>query len=176
MRGCINITSYMIQKLINNYGGPVAVIFLTAIIWFSWFDILQVRENSMEPVLHNGQTILVNKLAYKSFFNTGKLPKENDIIIFRTPIDNKLVVKRCRLLPGESVNISREGWLLIDDQEFFLTSSQKDRLILNPVIPDDYIMVLGDNPFHSVDSRDYGFISSSRILGKVINPPHRKTY
>lgn len=130
----------------------------------------------MEPVLHNGQTILVNKLAYKNIFSSNSLPEEDDIIIFRTPIDNKLVVKRCRLLPGESVNINRDGWLLVDDEEFFLTNSQKDRLIQNPVIPDDYIMVLGDNPFHSVDSRDYGYISASRILGKVINTPHRKTY
>jgi len=166
----------MIQKLIYNYGGPVALIFLSAVIWFSWFDILQVRENSMEPILHNGQTILVNKLAYKGLFHTDKLPEENDIIIFRTPIDNKLVVKRCRLLPGESVIISQEGWLLVGDQEFFLTTSQKNRLIQNPVIPDDFIMVLGDNSFHSVDSRDYGFIPVSRILGKVINSPHRKTY
>ena len=166
----------MIQKLINHYGGPLAVIALTALIWFSWFDILQVQENSMEPVLHNGQTILVNKLAYKNPFNPGILPRENDIIIFRSPDDRQLVVKRCRLLPGESVNINSQGWLVVNDEKFFLTASQKSRLMQNPVIPNDSIMVLGDNPFHSVDSRDYGFIAVSEILGKVITPLHRKSY
>ncbi len=166
----------MILKLIYHYGGPVGIILLTALILFSCFDILQVQENSMEPVLHNGQTILVNKLAYKSFFHIDRSPRENDIVIFRTPDDNRLVVKRCRLLSGESIEINRAGWLVVGEQEFFLTDTQQKRLSQNPVIPENYIMVLGDNPFHSVDSRDYGYISTSDILGKVISAPLRKIY
>ena len=129
----------------------------------------------MEPVLHNGQTILVNKLAYKSLFGRRTQPKENDIIIFRSPGDRKLVVKRCRLLAGDRVEINQQGWLVVDNQEFFLTDLQKSLLISNPVIPENYIMVLGDNPFHSVDSRDYGFVPVSSVIGKVINPFDRNT-
>ena len=162
----------MIQKLLNQYAGPFAVILLTAFIWFSWFDILQVQEISMEPVLHNGQTILVNKMAYKKPFSEVQMPNVNDIVIFRSPGDRELVVKRCRMLPGDPIQIS-DTWLIVDGEKFFLTNRQKEQLFQNPVIPEGYIMVLGDNPFHSIDSRDYGFIPVSSLMGKVITPRSR---
>ncbi len=173
MRGCINITCPMIQKILYHYGGPFAVIMITAFIWFSWFDILQVQEISMEPVLHNGQTIIVNKMAYKGPFSDPRLPNVNDIVIFRSPGDRRLVVKRCKMLPGDNIQINNQGWLVVQGEEFFLTDSQKERLTTTPVIPDGYIMVLGDNPFHSIDSRDYGFVPIDTLVGKVINPAGR---
>lgn len=38
-------------------------------------------------------------------------------------------------------------------------------------VPKDYIFVLGDNVSNSRDSREFGFIPASSILGKVSKPP-----
>ena len=156
----------MIHKTIVHYGGITAAILSAAFIWFTCFDILQVKEISMEPELRNGQTILVNKMAYLMHH----LPTADDIIVFPNPYDHKLVVKRIRLLPGDPIRIDSSGWLLVKDQRFFLTDRQKEMLSGFDKVPDDTVLVLGDNSFHSVDSRDYGCISVNTILGKVVHP------
>ena len=158
----------MIRKIIVHYGGIAAAVLTASVIWFSSFDILQVHEISMEPSLHNGQTILVNKIAYRIPLITKEIPARGDIVIFQNPIDHRLVVKRCRLTAGDPIIVNSEGWLIVGDDRFFLTGRQRDMLEGIETVPDDSIMVLGDNPFHSVDSRDYGFIPIQSVRGRVI--------
>jgi signal peptidase I len=159
----------MIHKTIVYYGGIAAAVMAAAVLWFSCFDILQVQEISMEPGIHHGQTILVSKFAYRIPFLNMTKPSVEDIVVFKNPYDHKLVVKRCRLLPGEPILIDSTGWLLIGDERYFLTSRQKDLLTDIKIVPENTVLVLGDNPYHSVDSRDYGCISMDSIRGKVIN-------
>ncbi len=155
----------MIHKTIVHYGGVTTAILSAAFVWFACFDILQVREISMEPELRNGQTILVNKIAYM----INPHPSVEDIVVFTNPFDRSLVVKRIWLTEGDPINIDNTGWLLVGDQRFFLTERQKSMLAGLETVPDDTVLVLGDNPFHSVDSRDYGCVSVKSILGKVIH-------
>jgi len=159
----------MIHKTIVHYGGIVAAVAAATILWFSCFDILQVQEISMEPGLHNGQTILVNKIAYRFPLPWRIGPSSGDVVIFNNPFDHKLVVKRCRLMPGDPIKIDNTGWLLVGGQRYFLTDRQKNFLSGYKTVPKGTVLVLGDNSFHSVDSRDYGFISIAEIRGKVIN-------
>ncbi|URZ99705.1 S26 family signal peptidase [Streptomyces lydicamycinicus] len=39
-----------------------------------------------------------------------------------------------------------------------------------PRVPDDSLVLLGDNPQHSVDSRNFGFYPVERVLGTVVRP------
>jgi len=158
----------MIHKTIVHYGGIVAAVAAAAVLWFSCFDILQVQEISMEPGIHNGQTILVNKIAYRNLLPWKIGPSSGDVIVFHNPYDHQLVVKRCRLLPGDPIEVDDTGWLLVEDQRYFLTDRQKNLLKGYDTVPENTVLVLGDNSFHSVDSRDYGFISIQTIRGKVI--------
>ena len=64
----------------------------------------------MEPTLSSGNRIIINKAAYgiqnpftKNYFFTWKSPKKNDIVTFLN--DNKIVVKRCVLTEGDSLEI-----------------------------------------------------------------------
>ncbi len=157
----------MVTKTIFYYLCISAAVLTAAFLWFSIFDIMQVRENSMEPRLLNGQTILVDKTAYKKF---DSRPARGDIIVFPDPCDGKMLVKRIRLLPGEEILIDSDGWLQIDKERFFLTLKQRESLEDLARIPDNKVLVLGDNAFHSVDSRDYGCIPVKTIHGKVIYP------
>ncbi|MDC7239482.1 MAG: signal peptidase I [Spirochaetales bacterium] len=158
----------MIRNIIVHYGGIAAAVLTAAVLWFSSFDILQVQEISMEPSLHNGQTILVNKFAYRVPLVGRDNPYPGDIVVFQNPFDHKLVVKRVKLSAGDPVVVDSEGWLIAGGERYFLTGRQREMLEGITEVPANSIMVLGDNPFHSVDSRDYGFIPVEAILGRVI--------
>ena len=64
----------------------------------------------MEPTLSSGNHIVINKAAYgiqnpftKEYYFTWKSPKKNDVVTFLN--DNKIVVKRCVLTEGDSLEI-----------------------------------------------------------------------
>ena len=139
------------------------------------FDFLKISGKSMEPTLSSGNRIIINKGAYgiqnpftKNYFFTWKSPKKNDIVTFLN--DNKIVVKRCVLTEGDSLEILVDSgyYLLINNQKVPLSEFQYLQFAGTKTVPSGYIFVLGDNFLYSVDSRDYGFVSTKSIKGKAI--------
>jgi len=124
----------------------------------SFFKVYQVRENSMEPYLHSGQTIIILK---------EKKPKTGDIVVFENPEDSKLVVKRCILSPGDPVIINN-GSLITTDKRIPLTSKQLKKLSSLNFIPENMFFATGDNIFNSHDSRDYGPVFIENLKGRVL--------
>jgi signal peptidase I len=101
----------------------VSLLFISAsavaiFLCFSFFRIYQVRENSMEPILYNGQKILII---------IEKRPKSGDIVVFENPEDKKLVVKRCILSPGDPIIIIN-GSLITSQNRIPLTTKQLNKL------------------------------------------------
>lgn len=138
-------------------------------------DFLKVSGKSMEPTLSSGERIVINKAAYgiqnpfsKKYFFTWKSPKKNDVVTFLN--DDRIVVKRCVLTEGDSLEILVDSgyYLLIDNQNVPLTEFQYLQFAGTKTVPSGYIFVLGDNFLYSVDSRDYGFVSTKSIKGKAI--------
>jgi signal peptidase I len=83
-----------------------------------------VPSGSMEPTLHVGDYLLVNKLAYGPrlpFTNTALelgRPQRGDVVVFRFPADvSTLYVKRLVGLPGDAVTYSH-GVVSIEGQPF----------------------------------------------------------
>ncbi|WP_214416889.1 S26 family signal peptidase [Sphaerisporangium fuscum] len=66
-----------------------------------------------------------------------------------------LVVKRVHALPGDRVPRARVSALTHVDEE---------------AVPPGRLVVLGDNPEDSVDSRRYGYLSESALVAVVIRP------
>ena len=139
------------------------------------FDFLKISGKSMEPTLSSGNRIIINKVAYgiqnpftKNYFFTWKSPKKNDIVTFLN--DNKIVVKRCVLTEGDSLEILVDSgyYLLINNQQVSLSEFQYLKFAGTKTVPSGYIFDLGDNFLYSVDSRDYGFVSTKSIKGKAI--------
>lgn len=124
----------------------------------SRFTIYQVHEHSMEPLLHNGQKILVIK---------GVSPGVGDVVIFENPEDRKLVVKRLLLSPGDPVVISN-GTLITPIENLPLTLKQQKDLSSLTRIPENMFFAAGDNTFNSHDSRDYGPVFFNNLKGKVL--------
>jgi len=135
---------------------------------------------SMEPNLHNGERVLINKLAY--YF--GSTPKRGDIVVFESPEQlarGEDYVKRIIGLPGERVEI-RNGYVYIhqsDGKEIRLDESAylsqpTLNYYMSEIIPEDHYFVMGDNRNSSSDSRGGWTVPKSDIVGKawiVIWPP-----
>ena len=61
----------------------------------------RVEGSSMEPTLHDGQRLMVDKLSYR--FTD---PKVGDVVVFRYPTDiNRMFIKRVIGIPGDEILI-----------------------------------------------------------------------
>jgi len=139
------------------------------------FDFLHVSGISMEPAIKDKSSVIVNKLKYglvkpwsdHLLFSWNK-PKEGDVVIYL--YNNKIVVKRCVAQEGQLLEYSAKPiyTLSVGDKKIPLTKLQYLKLKSVAKVPEGYILCIGDNYEHSVDSRDYGFVNQRNILGKVI--------
>ena len=150
-------------------GGFIAI-FLAFVIVFSVGMRTSVIGDSMEPVLYNGQEILMNKVLYRL-----SMPKRGDVIVF-LPNGNQnshYYVKRVVGLPGETIQIKDgsvyiDGVLLEEDDSFDKMAEAgiaENELLL----ASDEFFVLGDNRNSSEDSRsgNVGAVKRDTIIGKA---------
>ncbi len=141
-----------------------------------------IPSGSMEPTLQIGDRILVNKLSYHLHS-----VQRGDIVVFsRPPAENcggpevNDLVKRVIGLPGDTISLSG-GYVYIDGKrldESWLPSVDQGVTEAGPpgnaanlahayrVPAGDYFM-MGDNRTDSCDSRWWGPIPKSLIVGKV---------
>jgi signal peptidase I len=153
----------------------------------------RVPTASMEPTLQIGQRVLVNRFIYDLH-----APQRGDIIVFHAAgllrcvhppagetcpsAANAYVVKRIVGLPGERISI-RNGHPVINGKDlarepYITPCSHRPLCNISRAItiPPDHYYVLGDNRPESLDSRSFGPIRASAIVGQVIFtywPPDR---
>lgn len=157
----------------------VAIITIAIIVPIRYFLIIPfyVKGESMVPNFHDREYLIVDEISYR--FNE---PQRGQIVVFRYPEDpQEYFIKRVIGLPGEAVQI-KNGSVYIYNQE------NPDGLKLNEsYLPDDTktlvngagqsekinigekeYFVLGDNRMFSKDSRSFGPIDKSFLVGKVL--------
>lgn len=126
----------------------------------------RVSGQSMDPTLKNNNLTIVSKASY--FFAT---PERGDIISFRYFKDKeRIFVKRVIGIPGDVVNIYNNE-VYVNGEKIVEDYLKRPMYTRNTgdihVYPGEYF-VLGDNRNVSFDSRDFGKIRESDILGKVL--------
>jgi signal peptidase I len=136
-----------------------------------------VPSGSMEPTLHgcsgcNDDRLLVDKLSYDLHG-----VRRGDVVVFRrppgAPVTDAVLVKRVVGLAGESVSI-HDGGVYIDGRR--LSEPYVDRTCpgtvpetqpASLVVPRGDVYVMGDNRCNSTDSRTFGAIEKSSIIGRA---------
>ena len=152
----------------------------------------RVEGSSMEPSLHNGEMLIVNRQVYTHFPSNEFLrsipfigqedsdswylfhpPQRGDIVVFQPPLmHSEPYIKRIIGLPGEEVSV-HDGGVYIDgkrlDEPYVnsLTLSQGITTNRPYVVEPDHVFVLGDNRNNSSDSRVFGSVPISSIIGKA---------
>jgi signal peptidase I len=163
----------MKRRLIN-WGIIILVALGVAFVVRTWvFETFSIPSGSMEPTLMIGDRILVDKLS----FQLGGHVSTGDIVVFRRPPHEKVIphsikylVKRVIGLPGETIS-SHGGQVYINGKplhEPFLPKGTITTGITMQKIPPGHYFVMGDNREDSEDSRFFGPISGSLIVGKVV--------
>jgi len=125
----------------------------------------RVEGPSMEPSLHEGQFVVVNKLAYR----LGEMQR-GDVIVFHYPIASpRDLIKRVIGLPGDQLEIVR-GQVWINGQAVVEPYVQEPGTYVQPltVIEPGFVFVMGDNRYNSSDSRRWGSLPVECIIGKAI--------
>ena len=102
------------------------VLSIVAILAFRWvlFEPYVIPSGSMIPTLLVHDHILVNKFAYgvrwpfsKKWLWKRDLPKRGDIVVFRSvDKDDYFMVKRVVALPGDKIEYTPDGQLVVNDQ------------------------------------------------------------
>ena len=119
---------------------------------------------SMEPNLHDGQYLIVNKLVY--YLHP---PQRGDIVVFHYPRNPRRdFIKRVIGLPGEKVEIRGEHIFINDKELGEPYAVHKGNYAWGPQVmgPDEYF-VLGDNRNSSSDSHNWGPVPRDDIIGKA---------
>jgi signal peptidase I len=125
---------------------------------------IRVDGYSMEPTLHSGEFVIVNKLSYW----LGS-PQMGDIIVFHFPRDpEQEYIKRVIGLPGDEVEISG-GLVRVNGQVI-----DEPYIAAPPVyesswtVAEDSLFVLGDNRNNSSDSHNWGSVPYDNVVGKAL--------
>ena len=104
---------------------------------------LTVEGHSMEPAYHPGDRVWMSRWAY-----VWRTPARGDVVVIRSPAHpHRLELKRVVGLPSETVEWEGGHRARLGREEY---------------------MVVGDNRFHSDDSRLYGPVPRAAIFGKVL--------
>jgi signal peptidase I len=132
-----------------------------------------VKGASMEPSFHDSEYLIIDEISYR--FN---VPQRGDIIVFRYPQDpSQYFIKRIIGLPGETVQL-KDGAVYIYNQShpdgFQLEESYLPAGVKTYAYTEDKVTVganqyyvLGDNRLASKDSRSFGAVDKSFIVGRV---------
>lgn len=149
----------------------IFVLVMAFVIRFFLFQPFVVQGVSMEPNMHDSEYLIVDRLTYKF-----KAPERGEVVIFDAPDHPGTdYIKRVIGLAGEEIEITANQIKIngVDLEEKYLPEDFQtlidgnSRSILKKNLGADEYFVMGDNRQHSLDSRVFGVIKKSVIVGRA---------
>ncbi len=129
----------------------------------------------MEPNIESDSHVLINSLAYGVALGPWLLVNNpisrGDIVAFERGQgdDRRIFLKRVIALPGETVQIADGGVVLQGAQLQEPYTPVFDHSNMKALsVPVGTVFVLGDNRAESDDSRSFGPVAQSSIIGKAL--------
>ena len=126
----------------------------------------QVVGPSMQPNLDSGDIVIISRVHTRF----GGIRRNDVVSIIH---GDRHMIKRVIGLPGEHIEF-RSNYLIINNQPFEETYifTNTENFSINDwgydIIPDNMFLLLGDNREDSLDSRNFGLVNESDIVGRAI--------
>jgi signal peptidase I len=178
------------QRTVLDWALTIVVAVLVVLALKAWVvNPYRIPSASMEPTLHcerpapdcessASDRILANRLIYHF-----RDPRRKEIVVFNAPpraaieCQSGVYVKRIIGLPGDRW-AERAGYVYIDGKrldEPYIRAGRRDHETLRlsdilpgrTVIPKDRYLMMGDNRSRSCDSRRWGLVPRSALIGEV---------
>lgn len=148
----------------------VIALLIVAPIRYFVFQPFFVMGQSMEPSFFTGDYLIIDELSYRF-----RSPERGENIVFKYPQNpSQKYIKRIIGLPGETVEIEngrvavyKNGIPEILDESVYLGDFIETSGIIKVSLDRNEYFVLGDNRSLSSDSRSWGPVPESNIIGRV---------
>lgn len=148
---------------------------ISAFLFFSFFTIKKVNGYSMMPTLKPNERIMIARWQNIQLF---------DLVYLKRKAGKPNQIRRVVGRPGDTIQYKDDSLILNEEviaEPFIAEERELAQSIQKPytsdftlyemtnesVIPENKFFVLGDNRSETTDSRDYGLIDSSKIIGVV---------
>jgi signal peptidase I len=126
--------------------------------------------HSMDPTFHHGEICLLDRAYYRR-----NPMRKGEVIVFRHA--GETLTKRVYGAPGDTLTLL---WYP-DDGSYDIPATMSPRRLqaftrhhifsrlIYLTVPSDKCFVLGDNPSVSCDSREFGLVDRSAVIGKMVS-------
>jgi signal peptidase I len=138
------------KRAITGFGVTLFFLLAFALYFHFTFTTVIVSGESMLPTLKSGQRVLTSR----AYWLVGPI-KQKDIVVIKDDGPTGYIIKRVYRMPGETVD-----WYNTPEGFDFTKGEFK--------VPAGSVYVLGDNREVSEDSRKFGPVKLTDIIGKVV--------
>lgn len=148
-------------------------LFILGLVYLFIISPQEIGGNAMEPTIRNGEYLVLFKVYYHV-----KEPQRGDIVVFMSPKNKDIdYISRIVAIAGDTIQI-QEGEVFLNgsmQKEPYIMgvtmASNEDGAVKEGValtVPTDHFFVLSDNRQHASDSRNFGPVPKSNLIGKSI--------
>lgn len=142
-----------------------------AVVFSALYQPVVIVGHCMEPALKNKDLVWMDRQYYRSH-----PVRRGDVVVFRHR--GEIYVKRVHAVGGDTIRVAHfrngDAWLVSDLSRMPGGSRLMRRPLLSEItlsrIPRGTLFVVGDNRNVSMDSRDFGPVSVSTVIGRVKAP------
>lgn len=126
-------------------------IIIIAILFVFVFRFSVVNGDSMRPTVESGNWMILSNIGFE--------PRRGTVVVVSQPnYLDEVLIKRIIALPGETIDITKDGYVTIDGQrlqEPYVADLVRERGDVDypHTVPQGMVFVMGDNRNHSADSR-----------------------
>ncbi len=165
----------IVKRLVRDLLPLAAIVVVTFMTRSSLADHYRVPSGSMQPTVEIDDRVVVHKAAYglrlpwsDVWLGDVAMPERGDVVVLTSPEDGRVLLKRVVAVAGDVVEV-RGGDAIVNGVVERRARLPGEGPPFGPArVPDDMLLVLGDNRGNSHDGRSFGFVSRRDVLGRAV--------